>query len=254
VSLAVQSIGRSRRYAVGDERKAAAPRSEKKSHVGPLFLFLSYTLYDILLVVMSELVHFIAIPAFTADWEKLGLTQDDLRKLQRTICEVKSGDVSKEGFSISRFKPPSSPNSSLRVIHGYVTPSHIVFLAVIKKAAPDAPFRLSAADRIRLNRRLISLKSVLGSPTEKRDVIVAPPSEYDEGSIKRLRQEMGVSQSVFAELMGVSKMLAQSWEQGVRGASPLARRLLDVINQDPRGFVEKWSSETVESSDTSESG
>jgi putative transcriptional regulator len=45
--------------------------------------------------------------------------------------------------------------------------------------------------------------------------------------IRALRDKLGVSQAVFAHLLGVSLVLVKSWERGIREPSPLARRLLD---------------------------
>ncbi|MCL2647509.1 MAG: hypothetical protein FWD61_10980 [Phycisphaerales bacterium] len=70
-----------------------------------------------------------------------------------------------------------------------------------------------------------------------RDVSVATPGEYDAAAVRATRQKLGVSQSVFAQLMGVSTILAQSWEQGKRFPDATARRLLDEINREPR----RWS-------------
>jgi DNA-binding transcriptional regulator YiaG len=55
---------------------------------------------------------------------------------------------------------------------------------------------------------------------------------YDAAAVRRTRERLGASQAVFAKLVGVSKVLGQSWEQGARKPSKLARRLLDEINRD----------------------
>ena len=46
-----------------------------------------------------------------------------------------------------------------------------------------------------------------------------------------------VSQPVFASLLGVSAVLEKAWEQGRRVPSPMACRLLDEMNHDPK----RWS-------------
>jgi DNA-binding transcriptional regulator YiaG len=71
-----------------------------------------------------------------------------------------------------------------------------------------------------------------------RQVEVPDPGQYPPASVRRLRQELGVSQPVFARLMGVSTVLVQSWEQGQRIPSPMARRLLDEIRRDPRRWAQ----------------
>jgi putative transcriptional regulator len=66
-----------------------------------------------------------------------------------------------------------------------------------------------------------------------RTVKVAEPVEFDARRVRAVRERLGVSQAVFAALLGVSKILAQSWEQGTREPSALARRLLTEMERDP---------------------
>lgn len=73
-------------------------------------------------------------------------------------------------------------------------------------------------------------------PTRVR-VIAPDPGKYSPAEIKALRTKIGISQADFASLMGVSHILVQSWEQGVRDPSPLARRLLDTISSDPAAWI-----------------
>jgi putative transcriptional regulator len=47
-----------------------------------------------------------------------------------------------------------------------------------------------------------------------------------------------MSQPAFAALVGVSAILVQSWERGVRTPATVARRVLDMIAEDP-GYVAK---------------
>jgi DNA-binding transcriptional regulator YiaG len=60
------------------------------------------------------------------------------------------------------------------------------------------------------------------------------PATYDAKAVRQTRDTIGVSQSVFARLMGVSVVLVQAWERGARVPALWARRLLDEINRDPR--------------------
>ena len=70
-----------------------------------------------------------------------------------------------------------------------------------------------------------------------RQVEVVDPGEYDAAKICRTRAKLGVSQAVFARLVGVSTVLVQFWECGKRAPNALARRVLDEINRDPK----RWS-------------
>ena len=59
------------------------------------------------------------------------------------------------------------------------------------------------------------------------------PRAYDAEAVRATRSRIGVSQSLFAQLMSVSTNLVQSWEQGIRVPKPIACRLLDEMNLDP---------------------
>jgi len=69
-------------------------------------------------------------------------------------------------------------------------------------------------------------------------VEVPDPNVYTAGQIRRLRDSLGVSQAVFAHLLGVSVVLVKSWERGARQPSLIARRLLDTIRADPPRWLE----------------
>jgi len=80
-----------------------------------------------------------------------------------------------------------------------------------------------------------------GIPLEEkytvRHVIVPDPGAYDARAVRATRDHLGVSQRVFANLLGVSVVLAQAWEQGKRPPNAMARRLLDEINREPRRWA-----------------
>jgi len=70
------------------------------------------------------------------------------------------------------------------------------------------------------------------------------PAQYEATAVRATRQKIGVSQPIFAHLLGVSPMLVRAWEQGQRVPAPWARRLLDEMNRDPnhwRGMLRKAS-------------
>ena len=69
---------------------------------------------------------------------------------------------------------------------------------------------------------------------------VAPVCEtitVDE--IKETRKNLGVSQSVFAVILGVSKKTVESWETGRYTPDGAARRLIMIMQADP-AFPEKY--------------
>jgi DNA-binding transcriptional regulator YiaG len=59
------------------------------------------------------------------------------------------------------------------------------------------------------------------------------PSSYDEKRVKETRSFLGVSQVLFARLLGVSVQAVRSWEQGENTPSKLAARFMDEIRHNP---------------------
>jgi DNA-binding transcriptional regulator YiaG len=63
------------------------------------------------------------------------------------------------------------------------------------------------------------------------------PHDHDADSIKRTRLHIGVSQAVFAQILGVSVDTVASWEQGINVPNPMACRFLDEINRDKKHWL-----------------
>ena len=57
-------------------------------------------------------------------------------------------------------------------------------------------------------------------------------------AISSIRERTGLSQSRFAELLGVSVRTLQEWEQGRRMPSGAARTLLLIAERNPRALVD----------------
>ena len=57
-------------------------------------------------------------------------------------------------------------------------------------------------------------------------------------SVASVREKIGLSQSQFAKLMGVSVRTLQEWEQGRRAPSGPARTLLLVALRNPRALLD----------------
>jgi putative transcriptional regulator len=57
-------------------------------------------------------------------------------------------------------------------------------------------------------------------------------------SVASVREKTGLSQSRFAELLGVSVRTLQDWEQGRRAPSGAARTLLLIAARNPRALLD----------------
>lgn len=65
------------------------------------------------------------------------------------------------------------------------------------------------------------------------------PGEYDSDAVRSTRSILRMSQAVFAYFLGVGVRTVQSWEQGLREPSPVARRFMDEIRRNPAYWVER---------------
>lgn len=70
-----------------------------------------------------------------------------------------------------------------------------------------------------------------------REVEIPGPGQWGPHEVRALRERLGVSQRVFAELVGISKVLAAHWEYGARKPARIACRLLDKINEAPETYL-----------------
>jgi putative transcriptional regulator len=98
---------------------------------------------------------------------------------------------------------------------------------------PIPPARMSPFAR-KLER---AFQEIAAGQVTIRRVEIPEPGEYRASDVRKLRRTLGVSQPVFAGLMGVSTVLVQSWEQGQRVPSRMARRLLDEIAREPNRWT-----------------
>lgn len=71
-----------------------------------------------------------------------------------------------------------------------------------------------------------------------RSVDVVPPPEYRDVDIRRVREGLGLSQAVFASLLGASASTVRAWERGARRPSDMARRLIELAEREPGVFEE----------------
>ena len=72
----------------------------------------------------------------------------------------------------------------------------------------------------------------------RKSVVKAP------GPVKEIREKLGLSQSAFASLLGVSVRTLQDWEQSRREPSGAARSLLFIAENRPKFLLEVFSQMT----------
>jgi putative transcriptional regulator len=75
------------------------------------------------------------------------------------------------------------------------------------------------------------------------------PTQYSPELVKKTRQSLGVSQTLFARFLGVSPKTVRSWEQGVNTPSSMACRFMDVIRHDPTYWIRQFREATVRRED-----
>ena len=62
--------------------------------------------------------------------------------------------------------------------------------------------------------------------------MIVPVREYSNKEIRDIRMKAGMTQSVFAAYMGVSKKTVEAWECGRSHPTGPVFRLLDILNSD----------------------
>lgn len=67
-------------------------------------------------------------------------------------------------------------------------------------------------------------------------VRAAPPKPMKKQEIIKLRQQLNLSQAVFAGMLNVSVRTVQAWEQGLRKPSDAALKLLTIAKKHPDDY------------------
>jgi putative transcriptional regulator len=104
--------------------------------------------------------------------------------------------------------------------------------------ANNRPKRLPVAEQIRKGLEE-AIRHARGEITLKTTTLEMPdpPPEVQADELARLRNENGMSQAVFAQVLNVSTKTVQSWEQGARKPSQAALRLIQVFRHDPNRLL-----------------
>lgn len=62
---------------------------------------------------------------------------------------------------------------------------------------------------------------------------INPVPEFNSKEVKAIRTNLGMTQAMFAKVMGVSQKTVEAWEHGTNSPNGTARRLLDMLRADP---------------------
>ena len=87
-----------------------------------------------------------------------------------------------------------------------------------------------------LNEALAHKRGEIKAKTTRMSIM--PVQEWKAAEVKQIRQGTGLSQRMFARVMGVSDKTVEAWESGKNTPSGPAGRMLYVMRQDPK-FHEK---------------
>ena len=65
----------------------------------------------------------------------------------------------------------------------------------------------------------------------KTKLLVRPVGQYNADRVKKLRNDMGLSQAMFAGILGVSKKAVEAWESGRNVPKGPAARMMDLMSE-----------------------
>ena len=68
-------------------------------------------------------------------------------------------------------------------------------------------------------------------------LFVAPVITFDAKSIRSLRMRMGLTQTVFAGVLGVSKKTVEAWESGRNIPSGPSLRMMQLLSEQDSQFI-----------------
>jgi putative transcriptional regulator len=101
----------------------------------------------------------------------------------------------------------------------------------------------SAKEALAIARDEMTPTRIAYASTTARNVRVATPPPFDAERVRALRRRLDLSQSVFAQVLGVSDKTVKAWEQGHPPTTPM-RRLLEIAEEHPDLFLAKVSKAT----------
>ncbi len=79
---------------------------------------------------------------------------------------------------------------------------------------------------------------VTGRAVTARDVSLPTPPKLSPRRIRKIRDELHLSQAVFGDLLNVSPSTVRAWEQGQRSPDGPSLRLLEVAERHPSALLD----------------
>ena len=76
-------------------------------------------------------------------------------------------------------------------------------------------------------------KDITREFTCRKVVLNLQPTCYTADLVRDVRKQLGLSQALFSQFLGVSTSTVQAWEQGEKTPKEIACRFMDEIRQDP---------------------
>ena len=76
-------------------------------------------------------------------------------------------------------------------------------------------------------------------PMTAREAVVQPPRQYQGPETQRIREQLGLSQSVFARVLNASAETVKAWEQGKRQPDGMALTLLEIAETHPEALMSR---------------
>ena len=89
-----------------------------------------------------------------------------------------------------------------------------------------------------LNQGLEYTRGTLPS-TKRRKVSIAPLPDFDGKKAKDIRNQLNLSQTIFAAALGVSIKTVEAWETGRNKPNGSAQRLLQILERE-NSFLEDY--------------
>jgi DNA-binding transcriptional regulator YiaG len=186
----------------------------------------------------------IELSPFVAKWSKMRLNDEDLRALESLLIANPeagavipgTGGLRKLRFAPSTWHTGKCSNACRIGTRRDLKESWRMSPKTTKKSRHPR-----VADEIMAGMRELERMMDEGKTPEQmftvKTVEIPDPNVYRAKRVRELRDSLGVSQAVFAHLLGVSVILVKSWERGTREPSLMARRLLDTIRADPARWL-----------------